>query len=83
MSESKRRVRYTLESKLEAVRLVKEGRVTALTAKILGIPKQTPENWARLGPKGSIQGSRGQAGELRANGTGQATRRERAAEDRA
>ncbi len=46
MSESKRRARYTLEYKLEAVRLVKGGQVSAATAKILGIPKQTLENWA-------------------------------------
>ena len=42
MSESKPRARYTLEFKLEAVRLVKGGQVAAVTAKILGIPKQTP-----------------------------------------
>ena len=53
MSESKRRARYTLEYKLEAVRLVKGGQVAAVTAKILGIPKQTLENWVRLGPQGS------------------------------
>ena len=46
MSESKRRARYTPEYKLEAVRLVKGGQVSAATAKILGIPKQTLENWA-------------------------------------
>ena len=45
MSESKPRARYTLEFKLEAVRLVKGGQVAAVTAKILGIPKQTLENW--------------------------------------
>ena len=39
MSESKRRARYTLEYKLEAVRLVKGGQAAAVTAKILGIPK--------------------------------------------
>lgn len=48
MSESKPRARYTLEFKLEAVRLVKGGQVAAVTAKILGIPKQTLENWVRL-----------------------------------
>lgn len=41
MSEAKRRDRYTLEFKLEAVRLVKGGQVASVTAKILGIPKQT------------------------------------------
>ena len=81
MSESKRRARYTLKFKLEAVRLVKGGQVAAVTAKILGIARQTLENWVRLGPQGSAQGSWGQAGEPGANGAGQATRRERAAED--
>ena len=56
MSESKPRARYTLEYKLEAVRLVKVGQVAAVTAKILGIQKQTLENWVRLGPQGSAQG---------------------------
>ena len=74
MSESKPRARYTLEFKLEAVRLVKGRQVAAVTAKILGIPKQTLENWVRLGQQGSAQGSRGQAGEPRADGVGQAAR---------
>ena len=57
MSESKRRARYTLEYKLEAVRLVKGGQVAAVTAKILGIPKQTLENWVRLHAKGQLKGA--------------------------
>ena len=57
MSEAKRRARYTLEFKLEAVRLVKGGQVAAVTAKILGIPKQTLENWVRLHGKGKLQGA--------------------------
>ena len=55
MSESKPRARYTLEFKLEAVRLVKGGQVAAVTAKILGIPKQTLENWVRLANKGQLK----------------------------
>jgi len=55
MSESKRRARYTLEYKLEAVRLVKGGQVAAVTAKILGMPKQTLENWVRLAHKGQLK----------------------------
>jgi transposase-like protein len=39
MSESKPRARYTLEFKLEALKLVKGGQVAAVTAKILGTPK--------------------------------------------
>ena len=57
MSESKRRARYTLEFKMEAVRLVKGGQVAAVTAKILGIPKQTLENWVRLDGKGTLKGA--------------------------
>ena len=57
MSESKRRARYTLEFKMEAVRLVKGGQVAAVTAKILGIPKQTLENWVRLDNKGTLKGA--------------------------
>ena len=45
MRELKRRTRYTLEYKLKArsVRLVKVGQAGAVTAKILGITKQTLE----------------------------------------
>lgn len=57
MSESKRRARYTLEYKLEAVRLVKGGQVAGVTAKILDIPKQTLENWVRLHGKGQLKGA--------------------------
>jgi transposase-like protein len=57
VSESKRRARYTLEYKLEAVRLVKGGQAAAVTAKILGIPKQTLENWVRLHGKGQLKGA--------------------------
>ena len=57
MNESKLRARYTLEFKLEAVRLVKVGQVVAATAKILGIPKQTLENWVRLAHKGQLKGA--------------------------
>ena len=56
MSEAKRRARYPPEYKLEAVRLVKGGQVAAVTAKILGIPKQTLENWVRLHAKGQLKG---------------------------
>ena len=57
MNESKPRARYTLEYKLESVRLVKGGQVAAVTAKILGIPKQTLENWVRLANKGQLKGA--------------------------
>ena len=51
MVETKR-ARYTLEFKMEAVRLVRGGQVAAVTAKVMGIPKPTLENWVRLGGKG-------------------------------
>jgi len=57
MSESKPRARYTLEFKMEAVRLVRGGQVAAVTAKVLGIPKQTLENWVRLDSKGKLEGA--------------------------
>ena len=57
MSETRKRAKYTMEFKMEAVRLVKGGQVAAVTAKILGIPKQTLENWVRLDGKGQLKGA--------------------------
>ena len=48
---------YALEYKLEAVRLVQGGQACALTAKVLGIPKQTLENWVRQAAKGRLAGA--------------------------
>ena len=48
------RGKYTTEFRLEAVRLVKGGQAAAVTAKILGMPKQTLENWVRLSNKGQL-----------------------------
>ena len=48
--EAKHRARYTLEFKLEAVRLVKGGQESSVTARVLGVPKQTLSN--KLGPAG-------------------------------
>jgi len=56
-SEAARRARYTLEFKLEAVRLVKGGQDVGVTAKVLGIPKQTLGNWVRLSEKGDLRGA--------------------------
>ena len=36
MSESRKRAKYTLEFKMEAVRLVKGGQALSVTAKVLG-----------------------------------------------
>ena len=51
------RGKYTLEFKLEAVRLVRKGQSVAVTAKTLGIPAQTLDNWMRLQAKGVLQGA--------------------------
>jgi transposase-like protein len=50
------RGKYTLEFKMEAVRLVKGGQAVPVTAKILGIPSQTLGNWVRLSSKGQLMG---------------------------
>jgi transposase-like protein len=55
--EARRRARYTLEFKLEAVRLVKAGQEASVTARVLGIPKATLGNWVRLAEKGELQGA--------------------------
>ena len=53
------RGKYTLEFKMEAVRLVKGGQAIPVTAKILDVPVQTLGNGVRLSGKG----------QLKANGT--------------
>lgn len=55
--EAKHRARYTLEFKLEVVRLVKAGQGGSVTARVLGIPKRTLSNWVRLAQKGELQGA--------------------------
>lgn len=52
-----RRARYTLEFKLEAVRLVKGGQSAAATAKILGISEQTLHNWIKADKDGRMVGA--------------------------
>ena len=56
-NEAKQRARYTLELKLEAVRLVKGGQESLVTARVLGVPKQTLSNWVRLAERGDLQGA--------------------------
>ncbi|MBL8352183.1 MAG: IS3 family transposase [Burkholderiaceae bacterium] len=51
------RARYTLEFKLEAVRLVKGGQSMAATAKILGIAEQTLHNWIKADKDGRLTGA--------------------------
>jgi transposase-like protein len=57
MKEKQTRARYTLEFKLEAVRLVNEGQPMPVTAKVLGIPKATLGNWVRDAAKGTLHGA--------------------------
>jgi len=52
-----KRAAYTLEFKLEAVRLVRGGQAKAVTAKILGIPVATLGNWVRLSARGKLAGA--------------------------
>ena len=51
------RGRYTREFKLEAVRQVLGGQAATVTAKVLGMPKQTLDNWVRLNEKGQLKGA--------------------------
>ncbi len=55
--DAKPRGQYTTEFKLEAVRLVKGGQSASVTAKILGMPKQTLDNWMRRSEKGVLVGA--------------------------
>jgi transposase-like protein len=55
--ETGKRASYTLEFKLEAVRLIQGGQACSVTAKVLDIPKQTLENWVRLAAKGKLTGA--------------------------
>jgi transposase-like protein len=57
IAEKGKRAAYTLEYKLEAARLVRGGQSSAVTAKVLGIPKQTLENWVRQAAKGKLIGA--------------------------
>jgi transposase len=50
------RARYTLEFKLEAVRMVKGGQSLAAVSKILGIAAQTLHNWLKANRQGQLKG---------------------------
>ena len=39
------------------MRLVKAGQEASVTARVLGLPKQTLGNWVRLADKGALQGA--------------------------
>ena len=49
------RARYTLEFKLEALRLAKTGQNIAATAKILGLSEQTLHNWIKAQAQGRLR----------------------------
>lgn len=56
--EVKRRARYTVEFRQEAIRLVKAGQEVSVTARVLGVPKQTLGNWVRQAEQGGqVQGA--------------------------
>jgi transposase len=51
------RARYTLEYKLEAVRMVQGGQSLAAVSKILGIADQTLHNWVKADREGRLGGA--------------------------
>ncbi|SAL07235.1 transposase [Caballeronia calidae] len=51
------RVRYTLEFKIKAVRMVRNGQSQAAVAKILGISTQTLNNWIKADEAGKLTGA--------------------------
>lgn len=51
------RARYTLEFKLEAVRMVRTGQSMAAVAKILDIRAQTLHNWIKADGAGKLNGA--------------------------
>jgi transposase-like protein len=58
--EVKRRAKYTPEFKQEAIRLVKAGQDLSVTARVLGVPKQTMGTWIRQAQQGKLPGGAGQ-----------------------
>ena len=59
---SGKRGRYTLEFKLEAVRLVESGQSIAEASRSLGVVEQTLANWVKLGRAGKLKAVVGKAG---------------------
>jgi len=56
MSKSKR-ARYTLEFKIEAVRLVRGGQSVAAVSQVLGVASQTLHNWVQADEGGLLKGT--------------------------
>ena len=57
-----KRGRYTLEFKLEAVRLVESGQSIAEAGRSLGVVEQTLSNWVKAKRAGKLKEGSGQAG---------------------
>ena len=57
MTSKAKRAQYTLEFKLEAVRLVKAGRSMAAVAATLGVVEQTLYNWVKADREGKLAAS--------------------------
>ena len=56
MSKGKR-AQYTLEFKIEAVRLVRSGQSVAAVSATLGVSDQTLHNWVRADSRGLLKGT--------------------------
>ena len=56
MSKSKR-AQYTLEFKIEAVRLVRAGQSVAAVSATLGVAGQTLHNWVKAEARGLLKGT--------------------------
>jgi transposase len=59
---NRKRGRYTLEFKLEAVRLVESGQSMAEAARSLGVVEQTLANWVKAHRGGKLKEVSGMAG---------------------
>lgn len=57
MSKSKR-VRYTLEFKIEAVRLVRGRRIVGAVSQVPGVASQTLHDWVKREAQGQLKGPR-------------------------
>jgi transposase len=56
MSKGKR-AQYTLEFKIEAVRLVRAGQSVGAVSQVLGVAAQTLHNWVKTEARGLLKGT--------------------------
>ena len=61
MTKTTPRAKYTLEFKLEAVRLVEAGQSIAAAARTLGVVDQTLFNWVKAHRAGKLTGADGKS----------------------